>query len=58
MPILFFGIHKDKDIEEIPSGYLIWLTDQDWFNSKNPGLSNQIVLELEWRTKFDRHFEE
>jgi hypothetical protein len=37
MPILFFGIHKDKDIEEIPSGYLIWLTDQDWFNSKNPG---------------------
>jgi len=25
-----FGKHKDKDLTEIPKGYLRWLRSQDW----------------------------
>lgn len=25
-----FGKHKDKDLAEIPKGYLRWLTRQEW----------------------------
>jgi uncharacterized protein (DUF3820 family) len=53
--ILPFGKFKDMSIEEVPSRYLVWLTDQDWFNDQYLQLSNEIVKELEWRDKWDRH---
>ncbi len=53
--IIPFGAFRDKDIEEVPSKYLIWLTDQDWFNDKFVQLSNGVVEELDWRDKMDRH---
>lgn len=53
--IIPFGKFKDKEIEEAPSKYLLWLTDQDWFNDKFVQLSNEVVKELEWRDKWDRH---
>lgn len=53
--IIPFGIFRNKGIEEVPSSYLVWLTDRDWFNDKFPDLSNEVVKELEWRDKFDRH---
>ena len=53
--IIPFGIFKNKDIEEVPSEYLLWLTNQDWFNDKHVELSNEVMLELEWRDKWDRH---
>jgi uncharacterized protein (DUF3820 family) len=58
MPIIPFGVYKGRDIENVPSGYFRWLLDQDWFNDKNPGLSNQIVKEMEWRDKWDKHIED
>jgi len=53
--IIPFGKFKDKEIEEAPSKYLLWLTDQDWFNDKFVQLPNEVVKELEWRDKWDRH---
>ena len=53
--IIPFGMFRDKDIEEVPSKYLIWLTNQDWFNDKFVQLSNGVVEELDWRDKMDRH---
>ncbi len=53
--IIPFGKFRNKDIEEVPSQYLLWLTDQDWFNDKHVQLSNKVVEELDWRDKMDRH---
>jgi len=53
--IIPFGKFKNKEIEEVPSKYLLYLIDQDWFNDKFVQLSNEVVKELEWRDKFDRH---
>jgi len=53
--IIPFGTFKNKSIEEVPSKYLLWLVDQDWFNDKFVQLSNEVVKELEWRDKWDKH---
>jgi uncharacterized protein (DUF3820 family) len=50
-----FGKFTNLDIEDVPSSYLVWLTNQDWFNDKHVELSNKIVKELEYRDKWDRH---
>ncbi len=50
-----FGKFKGLDIEEVPSRYLLYLTEQDWFNDKFVQLSNEVVKELEWRDKWDKH---
>ncbi len=55
--IIPFGAFRDKDIEEVPSKYLTWLTNQDWFNDKHVQLSNEMVAELDWRDKMDRHID-
>jgi uncharacterized protein (DUF3820 family) len=53
--IIPFGKHRGEDIEEVPSHYLVWLTEQDWFNDQFVQLSNLVVKELEWREKWGRH---
>jgi len=58
MPIIPFGVYKGKDIENVPSSYFRWLLKQDFFIDKFIGLSNQVVKEMEWRDKWDKHFEE
>ena len=55
--IIPFGKFRDLNIEEVPSRYLLWLVDQDWFNDEHVELSNAVVKELEWREKWDRHIE-
>lgn len=58
MPIMPFGAFKGKELEDVPSSYFTWLLDQNWFNDKFPGLSNQIVSEMDWREKWDKHIED
>lgn len=54
-----FGKYKGKDIEEIPSSYLLWVAG----NVKEDSSRNKIICEecdreWHWREKHGVHFEE
>jgi len=52
-----FGRYKSKEIEEIPSGYLIWLQEQDWmYEEDRKELLGAIEYEMEVRNRSDAHF--
>ena len=51
--IIPFGKHKDKPIEDCPTSYLEWLTEQDWFTEKFSEGTKAIGKELEFRQRFD-----
>jgi len=54
-----FGKYKGKDIEDIPSSYLKWLLEQNWFNEVYyKDMIEPIEIELRFRDKFNTHFEE
>jgi len=50
--ILPFGKHKGKEIESIPSSYLEWLTEQDWFCKQYKHGLEQIEKEMKFRDDF------
>ena len=50
-----FGKHSGELIADIPSDYLRWLLEQDWFCRK-ADLAKQVKIEMEFRDKFDKHF--
>ncbi len=54
--ILTFGKHAKKDIEAVPSNYLEWLLQQNWFQDQYEVLVQQIEAELAYRTDHDAHF--
>jgi len=56
MSILPFGNYKGKDIEDIPTDYLKWLLETDWFDKKYPELVDEIETELKYRDDWDKHF--
>jgi uncharacterized protein (DUF3820 family) len=37
-----FGIHKGKDLDNVPADYLDWLSGQDWLG-KFPEISCYII---------------
>lgn len=45
-------------MEDCPSSYLRWLAEQDFFEAKYLNLLKEVEQELEFRTRFDTHFEE
>lgn len=51
-----FGKYASKLIDEIGSGYLTWLIDQDWMEEKFPDLLEAVEAEIEWRTIHNQHF--
>jgi uncharacterized protein (DUF3820 family) len=51
-----FGNYNGWDIEEIPSDYLQWLTDQDWFGEKFEELYEEVEEEMETRERSCAHF--
>jgi uncharacterized protein (DUF3820 family) len=51
--IIPFGKHNGKPIEDVPTSYLEWLTEQDWFVEKFSEGSKAIGKELEFRQRFD-----
>lgn len=52
-----FGRYKGKEIEEIQSGYLTWLQEQDWmYEDSKKDLLEVIEYEMEVRDRSDAHF--
>ena len=54
--IMPFGKYVDQDIREIPSDYLSWLVDEDWFEEKFEDLYQRIEEELKIRDRSYGHF--
>jgi uncharacterized protein (DUF3820 family) len=59
---IWFGKHKHKTIENIPTDYLKWLLTQAWLiDSKQPNnvkLVREVEGELKWRDANDGHWVE
>jgi uncharacterized protein (DUF3820 family) len=51
LPVLTFGKHRGKTIDEIPDDYLNWLVEQTWFHLKFGDWITPIRLELADRKK-------
>lgn len=51
--IIPFGKHRGAGIEDVPTSYLEWLTEQDWFGEKFSEGMKQIGKELKYRERFD-----
>jgi len=56
MSIIVFGKYKGKDIEAIPSSYLKFLLESDWFDKKYPDLVKEMDKELKYRNDWNKHF--
>lgn len=54
--ILSFGKHIGKDIEDVPSNYLEWVVQQNWFQDAHEELVTSIESELSYRTDHSQHF--
>ena len=54
-----FGKHSGKEVEEVPSDYLWWLMEQEWFETDRwYELYVEVEDELEVRDRSDAHFYE
>ena len=51
-----FGKYSGKPLHLITSRYLIWLTEQDWFEKKYPDLLEDVEWEITQRDKEGSHF--
>ena len=51
--IIPFGKHKGSPIEDCPTSYLEWLSEQDWFIEKFSEGAKAVGKELEFRQRFD-----
>lgn len=47
-----FGKHKGEPIEDLDTGYLEWVTEQDWFLDKFKDGAEAVGRELAFRTRF------
>ncbi len=55
-PIIFpFGKFKGWDIESIPSSYIKWVLETDWFDKQYKDLTKELDKELKYRDRFDKH---
>ena len=50
-----FGKHMGRTIAEVPSDYLDWIRDLDWFPVKHPDAARAIDQELATRKR--SHYE-
>lgn len=46
------GKYRGCDIEDLPTDYLTWLMEQNWFEEKFPDAIDPINKELKFREKF------
>lgn len=51
--IIHFGKYQGKDLEQIPSDYLEWITNKV---SDNDELVEEAEKELEFRDRWNKHF--
>lgn len=54
--VMTFGKHEGETIDSIPSYYLRWLLDEEWFEEKHPQLCLDVEGEWNWREHHGRHF--
>jgi uncharacterized protein (DUF3820 family) len=54
--ILHFGKFKGMDIEDVPSDYLNYLLESDWFEKQYLSLIDPIEKEMKFRSTFNTHF--
>lgn len=50
-----FGIHKDEDVEDVPSDYLVWVKGEEWFKRKFPVGFKAVKDELKYRERFGEY---
>lgn len=48
-----FGEYDGVLIADVPNSYLNWILEQDWFFQKYDEVKYQVVIEMEYRKKFD-----
>lgn len=53
-----FGKFYGVDIEDVPDSYLVWVSGELWFRTREPRLYENIVKELKYRERFDLHIKE
>jgi len=41
---IYFGIHKEKLVKELPHDYLLWLTNQQWVKQNLKDLCSKILF--------------
>lgn len=57
LPFGKYGPGSDcRPISRIPSSYLRYLLESDWFERKHEGMVETLEEELSWRTMYDMHF--
>ena len=54
--ILPFGKYVNREVREVPSDYLEWLMDEDWFCDQYEELAAEVEDELDVRTRSYAHF--
>ena len=53
---LTFGKFNGWDIEDVPSSYLKYLHNQEWFEDKHEKLYLAVNIEIGYRDLHDKHF--
>lgn len=53
-----FGKYKGQPIEDVPTSYLRWLTEQDFFCDKFPKGLDAVTIELKFRQAFGYDWDE
>ncbi|MDD2679532.1 MAG: DUF3820 family protein [Candidatus Omnitrophica bacterium] len=48
-----FGEYKGELICDVPTSYLAWLLDQNWFNKKFADLKDIAEQEMEYRKRWN-----
>jgi len=56
MSIIPFGKYKGQDVASVPSNYLDWVRDQEWFERKYPDLFDEVNTEYQIRERSYAHF--
>ena len=53
---LTFGKFNGWDIEDVPSSYLKYLHNQEWFEDKHEKFYLAVNIEIGYRDLHDKHF--
>ena len=48
-----FGKFRGKSLAEVPSSYIRWCLEQNWFEEKYEELIDTFGEELQWRDTFE-----
>ena len=58
MAIIPFGKYRGEEIEDIPSSYLRFLLNEEWFEERFEDLYDEVSDVYDYRDRHDLHWEE